>query len=59
MKDVVKITLLVISFLGGFYLANIDLVNGLIGQYMKPEHVGIATAFLFYFFKTLMKDNTK
>ena len=59
LKDVVKIGLLVISFVGGFYFANIDLINGLIGQYVKPEHVGIATAFLYYFFKTLMKDNTK
>lgn len=58
-KDLGKILFLVISFFGGFYLANTDLVNNLIGQYVSPEHVGIVTLFLAYAFKQLLKDNTE
>lgn len=59
LRDYKKIILLILSFVAGFYFANTELVNAFIGQYVKPEHVGIATAFIYYFFKTLAKDNTK
>lgn len=59
LKDWKKIVFLAVSFIAGFYFANTELVNAFIGQYVKPEHIGIATAFIYYFFKTLAKDNTK
>lgn len=59
LKDVGNVLFLAITFFGGFYLANTDLINSLIGQYVSPEHVGIVTTFVAYFFKQLMKDNTK
>lgn len=59
LKDMGNVLFLAVSFFGGFYLANTDLVNNLIGQYVSPEHVGIVTTFVAYFFKQLMQDNTK
>lgn len=58
-KDIGKVLFLAISFFGGFYFANTELINQLIGQWVSPEQVGIVTAFVAYFFKQLMKDNTK
>lgn len=59
LKDIGNVLFLAISFFGGFYFANTDLVNEIIGQSVSPEHVGIVTAFIAYFFKQLLKDNTK
>jgi hypothetical protein len=51
--------LLAVSFFGGFYLANTEVVNGLIGQWISTENVGVVTLFVAYFFKQLMQNNTK
>ena len=59
LRDIGKVLFLIATFFGGFYIANTDLVNAFIGQHILPEHVGIVTTFIAYFFKQLMKDNTK
>lgn len=59
LKDVGNVIFLAITFFGGFYFANTDLINQMIGESVSPEHVGIVTAFVAYFFKQLLKDNTK
>lgn len=59
LKDIGNIAFLVLSFIWGFYFANMDLVNEFIWNHVKPEYAGIATAFIYYFFKQLLKDNTK
>lgn len=59
LKDIGNVLFLVITFVGGFYFANLELVNELIGKYVSPEHVGIVTAFVAYFFKQLLQDNSK
>lgn len=58
-KDIGNVLFLALSFLWGFYIANTEMVNQLIGQYLQPEHVGIATTFIAYFFKQLLKDNSQ
>lgn len=58
-KDVWNMVLLAVSFFGGFYLANTEVVNGLIGQWISTENVGVVTLFVAYFFKQLMQNNTK
>jgi len=57
--DVKNLLLMIVSFLGGFYFLNVELVNNLIGQYVWPEHLGIMTAFVYYFFKQFISDNSK
>lgn len=59
LKDMGNVLFLIITFFGGFYFANTDLVNDLIGQHVSPESVWIVTTFVAYFFKQLLKDNTK
>lgn len=59
LKDLWNIGFLVLSFFGGFYLSNTELVNEFIWNYVRPEHVGILTTFIYYFFKQLLGDNSK
>lgn len=59
LKDMGNVLFLAITFFGGFYIANTELINQAIGQYVSPQNVGLVTAFVAYFFKQLMQDNTK
>jgi len=59
LKDIGNIGFLVLSFVWGFYFTNTELVNQFIGHHVSPEYVWIATAFIYYFFKQLVKDNSK
>jgi len=57
LKDLWNMLFLAFSFIGGFYLANTEMIDQLIGQHVAPEHVAIATTFVAYFFKQLLKNN--
>lgn len=58
-KDLLDMALLGISFFGGFYLANTEMINQMITSNVDPKWAGIIVAGLYYFFKKLLKDNTK
>ncbi len=59
LKDILNISYLTLSFLFGFYMLNIELVNNYIAWFIDPKTAWIITAFLYYTAKQFLQNNEK